>query len=435
MEKRILLFIVFISIFQNFLYSQVIGDFTAVGDQINYSTTKFLLPDEHKAKLTSQNYDKFILDLEKIGLKDNIAIAKDIEFKKKEIRKGFAKEKFSALTDELITFCLSKLKNTTKAGKEDDLKAELLLIKTTALDKFKKSEKSKTEDNDDNDKKDDDDKDNGQKNVVITDNTSKFQDQISDLRSELDELKKELKKGGKIVETPWYFILSGILGLVLSIICFFLILKLRKNKVLDKRIDERIMLVLDKFNKTKDTDSNKKGTNYTQQPNFVTFDNLNQKIESLRKELKEAINKKIEKESPVIQNYQNVDNYSKESEIKKPYKESYQVLEESFYLKMPDASGSFWSEQKTNNMDSETFFIVTVEKNNPTRGKFKPISDETLQKRAIMDFDITLKPVCVVEGNYNQQGTKIQLVSEGYLKLIGDKWELDDNRKCKIRIV
>jgi len=220
-----------------------------------------------------------------------------------------------------------------------------------------------------------------------------------------------------------------ILSLIALVIIFIKFRKSVSKEFVDKKM---IPYIYDSIKDQFKTQVQGQGKQQNQDSaNFVTYPDLNQKIESLRKELKEAINKKIEKETPINQSYQNNNNFNKEYETKKSFKDSNQVQEESFYLKMPDARGFFWNDQKTNNIDNESFYIITIEKSNPTRGRFKFIDEEKNFKKALADIDTILEPVCTID---NRQGSKIQHISDGYLKLIGDKWELDDNHKCKIRI-
>jgi hypothetical protein len=416
-----------------FAKTTLIQHFTKTGDHLNWVTARFLLitgnpaitEDEIKTKYSTfnnnqNNYDKFIKGIPD-SLKKNKEIANAIESEKKKLRDDVNENNFAEKIDKLIEFCLKQIPDNRDDNQKKDLKTQLEEVKNSALKdelvsppkepKVNEIEKLKTEIS------------------TLRSQIGKLTDleqQITKQNEVIKELEKKITNGGNK---------GGILGLtitalisiVLSLFCNRWIPKKNKKERTNENSQKNNPPDISHLLKEIEKEIEKK----LQSKKFVTqtdLKSLQQQITTLQHQINE-IKKLLQK-----------DNDDQEKRKGKGKSESQQRGNDEnqydlYYLEMPNPQGIFEDSKRTTQPNTETFYVIAIFKNDPTKAKFQFIDDARTQKIALQDYDIIVKPVCIVDNSTNN-GKSIKNMKDGFLKLEGDKWVLDGNNgKCHIEIL
>ena len=85
--------------------------------------------------------------------------------------------------------------------------------------------------------------------------------------------------------------------------------------------------------------------------------------------------------------------------------------------------------------EDERKLYKIVYEDNSNEGKLYFLEGK-LDVRAINNFDSHLEPVCDIENFENRSNaTRIQLINNGVVKFMNDKWTIVPNKKVKIRLI
>ena len=108
-------------------------------------------------------------------------------------------------------------------------------------------------------------------------------------------------------------------------------------------------------------------------------------------------------------------------------------IKNELYFSIPFQDGSFLDEHRTINKEHNSFYKII--KRTENSGDLYFISGQ-YDKTAIDDINGYLSPVCNIENIGKRLGaTKISLINPGKVKLLGDRWEIDNNNRVQIKLL
>jgi len=104
----------------------------------------------------------------------------------------------------------------------------------------------------------------------------------------------------------------------------------------------------------------------------------------------------------------------------------------TIYFSIPNEDGSFNMSHSKLTKENMCFYKINFAENS-NNGELEFISGEN-DRRAINRLDAYIKPVCSMENYENRENaSKVKLIESGEVYLSGENWNINPNKKVKVR--